>query len=411
MKVAYVSAYNSSDVSNWSGTGYYMYKCIADQGVEVILINSEIRPTWWLKLKASLVKLLFGKRYIIQRDPGYLTGLAAKAEKQLKNVDFDVVLSPGSLAVSYLKITQPVVFWTDATFDNMLDFYPNWKNVSNESIRQGHQAEQKAIDNASLILYISQWALTNALTRYKANPAKVKQIPIGPNLESDVTADEVEELICRRQQNPQINLLFVGVDWVRKGGDMAIETTTKLREMGLNAILTVVGCDLVPKNVPSYVKFHPFVDKTQPAGVKELNEFYRQATFFLLPTSAECFGVVFAEAGAHAVPVVTTNVGGCSAAVKDGFNGFCLDPENFPVKAVEKITWLLKNPQQYRRFSLNAYKNYLDDINWEVVGKKVVHAIRGLVKNKTIHAMLHLYGIISTIDQFYALSYLYRLPE
>lgn len=401
MKVAYVSPYNSNDINQFSGLGYYMYKCIADQGVEVILINSEVPLSKWLKLKAHLIKLMFGKRYQLDRDPGYLKKVAAKAEKQLNSLEYDLVLSPGSLPVTYLNTDKPIVFWTDSTYDSLVNYYPEWHNLSSKSVKNGNKAEQIAIDKASLIFYTSDWALENAVEKYGASRDKVKQVPNGPNLELKSNFKNVEDLICNRQENTKVNLLFVGIDWDRKGGDIAIDTVIKLREKGVNAILTVVGINYLPKFDVPYIEYHPFINKNVEDGVDKLNELYEQATFFVLPTKAECFAVVFAEAGSHALPVITTNIGGCASAIKNGYNGYCLDLDNFSSVAAEKIFTLIKSPGLYRQYSLNAFENFKNELNWEVVGRKVVGAIKELLKKKSLYLMIGVYKVFMGVFKLY----------
>lgn len=404
MKVAYVSPYNSNDINQFSGLGYYMYKCIADQGVEIILINSEVPISKWLKLKAYLIKRLFGKRYQMARDPAHLKKIAAKAEKQLLTMDYDIVLSPGSLPVTYLETNKPIVFWTDSTYDSLVNFYPEWYNLAAKSIKDGNQAEQIAIDKASLILYTSDWAVESAVKKYRADPHKVKQVPNGPNLEPTSNPKNVEDIICKRQKNKQVNLLFVGIDWERKGGDMAIETVCKLRDKGIDAVLTIVGINYLPKFDFPYIKYHPFIDKNLQEGVDKLNDLYEQATFFLLPTKAECFAVVFAEAGSHALPVITSNVGGSASAIKNGYNGYCLDLNNFSSVAADKIFNLIKSPEVYKQYSYNAYENFEKELNWDVVGRKVVGAMKELLKNNTFYLVISLYNLFIGVFKIYSTS-------
>ena len=38
------------------------------------------------------------------------------------------------------------------------------------------------------------------------------------------------------------HLLFLRVEWVRKGGDIAFETLLKLKELGMQVELVVSGC-------------------------------------------------------------------------------------------------------------------------------------------------------------------------
>jgi hypothetical protein len=115
MTVAYITAYDSNDINQWSGLGYYMCKCLSDQHVEVILVNCDVPYSPWLKLKAKTIMTLSGKIYQRDRDHNYLKQVAAIAEQKLKNINYDLILSPGSLAITYINSTKPIVFWTDDT--------------------------------------------------------------------------------------------------------------------------------------------------------------------------------------------------------------------------------------------------------------------------------------------------------
>ncbi|MEO6915501.1 MAG: glycosyltransferase family 4 protein [Chitinophagaceae bacterium] len=390
MRIAYVSTYNSLDIDQWSGLGYYMCKSLSDQGINVVLINCSVPFSKWIKLKARIIKSLFGRVYQVDRDPAHLKRIAALAKRKLADEDYDLVLSPGSLPISFLQVTKPIIFWTDATYNCLVDFYPGWTNLSKDSLKNGNRAEQLAINKASLVYYTSKWARNNALEVYGADPLKVKEIPFGSNLEGKLTELEISQLVVNRSQVKTVNLLFVGVDWKRKGGDLAIRTVELLRKNGIDANLTVIGCSLPVKyeNVP-FIESFPFISKNTQEGIEKLNFYYKRATFFLLPTRAECFGVVFAEASSFGLPVITSNVGGCTSAVLHGINGFCLNLNNFPEMAREKIMLLLQSSGSYEEFSFNSYRHFRDSLNWKVIGEKAVAEIRIMVK-KEKHQLLNL---------------------
>ena len=380
LRVAYLTINDARDVKHWSGLVHYMYKCVADQGVQVSLVNCGVPYSKWLKLKAKLIKLITGgKTYQLDRDPGYAKQVAANAEEQLKTLQYDVIFSPGSLPFIYLNTNKPMVFWTDATFHAMVGFYPGWHNLSPLCLKYGNSAEQTAINKSSLVLYASEWARASAINHYGADPGKIKQVPFGANMETVLTAEEVKAAISQRLQHKTINLLFVGIDWERKGGDLAVETVVKLREKGIDAELTLVGSLLPGRFDLPFIKHYPLLKKSVREDALTLHELYKKATFFILPTRAECFGVVFAEAGAYGLPVITSNVGGCPSAVKDGYSGFCLDLKDFSSAAVEKIGLLLRDPAQYEQFSMHGYERFNNELNWGVIGKKVVHALQGVV--------------------------------
>ena len=357
MKVAYLSINDAGDVKHWSGLVHYMYKCVADQQVQVSLVNCGVPYSRWLKLKAKLIRLVSGKSYQLDRDHSYMKQVAANAERQLKTLQYDVVFAPGSLPITYLNTDKPMVFWTDATFHSMIGFYPGWDNLSALCMKNGNDAEQAAINKSSLVLYASNWARDSAIKRYGADPTKIKQMPFGANMETVMTAAEVENAIAQRQQHKSVNLLFVGIDWERKGGDLAVETVKKLREKGVDATITLVGSNLPARFDMPFIKHYPLLNKSVKADAEKLNQLYKEATLFILPTRAECFGVVFAEAGSYGLPVITSNVGGCPSAVRNDYSGFCLG----------------------RKFSLNGYERFKTELNWQVIGKKVVSALESVV--------------------------------
>jgi glycosyltransferase involved in cell wall biosynthesis len=385
MRIAYVSTYNSQDIDQWSGLGYHMCKSLSDQGLSIVLINCSVPVSSWIKFKARLIRSISGKTYQVDRDPGHLKRIAEIAKQKLAKEEYDLVLSPGSLAVSYLKVSKPIIFWTDATYDCLVDFYPDWKSLSKSTIHNGNKAEQIAINKASMIFYTSEWARQNAISVYRANPSKVKVIPSGSNMEGKLSEDEVEILSQTRLGTKKVNLLFVGVDWNRKGGDAAVETVEKLIANGIDASLTVIGCTLPSryKTLPFIISF-PFISKNTQEGVEKLTQQFERATFFLLPTKAECFAVVFAEASSFGLPVITTNVGGNTSAVLDGKTGYCLPLTDFPENAANKISQLLQSKEVYKQFSLNSYQHYRESINWNVIGKKAVAEMKTLIPEEVL---------------------------
>ncbi|GAB61614.1 MAG: glycosyltransferase family 1 protein [Candidatus Jettenia sp.] len=75
--------------------------------------------------------------------------------------------------------------------------------------------------------------------------------------------------------------------------------------------------------------------------------------FLMASYRVETFSNAIIEALSMSKPVIATDVGGTSEMVKDGVNGFLVRPKN-PEDISEKITYFIKNPQCFRRFSQNA---------------------------------------------------------
>jgi Glycosyltransferase len=371
MRIAFVTSYNSEEIGHWSGLGYYMAKCLEQQGMELIRINCSVPFTPGQRIKRKLIWLCYRKIQQPERDHRFLQKMAEEVKRQLQGQDYDLVFAAGSLPVSYLESGKPVVFFTDATYEGLISMYINRRKLCNQSLVQGNRAEANALQNASLVLYTSEWAIRQAVTMYGADAAKMRQLPFGPNLVNNIREQDLNELIARRTASIKKNFLFIGVDWFRKGACIAIDTISKLNEMGIPSTITIVGCRL-PKNkrLPSFVEYHPFISKNDARGVQLLAEMYRKAHFFLLPTQADCTPVVFSEAASFGIPVITTNVGGCNSVVLHNETGFCLNKNNFVAEATHVIATLCYNENLYELFCRRAFYHYKNELNWEAIGKK-----------------------------------------
>lgn len=381
MRVAYITSYNSEEVKHWSGTGYFIAEALKSQGIELIRINCNVNYSFIQRLKRKLNRLLFNKVLLLEREPAYLKTLAKKASQLLADKKYDIVFSPGSLPITYLKTKKPIVFFTDATYDCLVKLYLKDQSLSKQTIINGNQAEAIALENATLAFYSSEWAIDNAVTKYKVDKSKVRKSYFGPNISNDFSERQIRALIAERLQQKVKHLLFIGVEWNRKGAKKAIETVALLNDRGHQAILTLVGCK-IPEGVilPSFVKHIPFVSKESIEGRQLLESLFQQASFFILPTEADCTPIVFSEAASFGLPVITTNTGGCPAVVLNSISGYCFNPESFKENAVNIISELITNQQSYEQLSLNAYYRFCNDLNWHVIGKQLIESLEPLVE-------------------------------
>lgn len=397
MRIAFLTNYDSENIRNWSGIGYYMAKSLELQGVELIRINCFVKFSAYQRLKRRVVKLWWHKILQPERSQAYLKKMAGKVTRQLAGEEYDLIFAAGSLPVSFLQTNKPIVFFTDATYDCMTSLYIEKNRLWQNSFIEGNKAEGNAIRNASLIFYTSDWAKQSAVMAYRGQPEKIRQLSFGPNLLGTASINDMRELIDRRKQNPEKNFLFIGVDWFRKGADAAIETIFRLNAMGIPATLTIVGCKL-PADIylPFFVEHHPFISKDGEWGMNQLRKLYERADFFLLPTQADCTPVVFSEAASYGLPVITTDVGGCGSVVIDNETGFCIGRENFVIEAAEKIEPLCRDAALYETFSWRAFYHYNKELNWDSIGKKMVCALKQVVKNSG--------SLLSSHNEFKSLS-------
>jgi glycosyltransferase involved in cell wall biosynthesis len=112
-----------------------------------------------------------------------------------------------------------------------------------------------------------------------------------------------------------VRILFVGGDFVRKGGP---DLLAALRGVPEAEVDVVTGSELGP--VPAEVRCR--VHRGLRPGDPALLELYRRADVFALPTRGDCLPQVLAEAAASGLPLVATATGAIPEIVRDGTNGF-----------------------------------------------------------------------------------------
>ena len=374
MKIAYVTNFDARTLSNkWSGTGYYIAQSLQKQSIPLDYIGpleDRLALQVLSKLKSRYYKYL-AKNYIKYINSLILKDYGKQIYKKLESIEADIVFSAGSDSIAYLECNQPIVFWADATFANIIDFYPGYSNLCKESLQNAHLIQSISLQKSQLAIYSSDWAAQTAINYYNADPKKVKVVPFGANIESDHNIDEIKAAIESRPTN-KCKLLFLGVDWFRKGGDVALEVAEKLNNSGLKTELTIVGCQpSVDEALPDFVKVLGFIPKSTSEGKKKIYQLIADSHFLILPSIADCTPIVFSEANSLGVPCISRRVGGITTIIKDDLNGKLFDRDSDPTEYSEYIYDIFTNYNQYKQLALSAFNEYESRLNWRVAGQQV----------------------------------------
>ncbi|HLG11834.1 MAG TPA: glycosyltransferase family 4 protein [Dehalococcoidia bacterium] len=167
---------------------------------------------------------------------------------------------------------------------------------------------RRVFHQARRLLPWSNWARMSLIEDYGVSPEAIEVLSPGADLSRFYPP-------AHRSPAPdgKVRLLFVGGDFERKGGDTLLEwfrTSATARD----CVLHVVTRAEFEAGDGVFVHRLSQDDERLPA-------LYREADVFVLPTRAECFGIVFTEALASGIPVVSCDVGGVSEVVRDGENG------------------------------------------------------------------------------------------
>ncbi len=380
LRIAYVSIQSADDINAWSGLNHNIANCLRQQGAQIEVVGPLANGPriFWSKVRAVCHHMLTGKRELWTRNPGLMRYYAKEAARRLEKLDYDLIFSPGTEPITYLpaNIDKPVAFWTDAPFGAMLNYYPWYTGLGDHCTREGMASDTEALQRATLGIYSSDWAVRMAVEKHGASPARLGVVPFGSNLKSQVEENEVDALVSQRLQQPW-RILFVGVDWERKGADTVLAAVAELNRRGHPAEMIVVGCQ-PPARVlplPDFVKVEGFIDKRSEEGRQKMADLYRSTLLFFMPSIAEAFGVVFCEANAHAVPCLATATGGIPTIIQNGVNGHLL-PVGSPMAFYVREILRMAEPETYRRLAHETLRAYRERLNWEASGKRLMELLR-----------------------------------
>jgi glycosyltransferase involved in cell wall biosynthesis len=383
VRVGFVASDNYYSRSTWSGTLFSMNQALKATDLEIVDLGNPSPPSRWRRKWKHLVDRV-SRRLGRETGPGkagspqnvsHCQAFANQVAKQLRRQPCDVMfIAMIDAELNYLppEIDVPIVKTSDATVPLLREHYGLKLDVQEADWVLQHEA--KAIGRARRIVYPSDWAAASAVRDYQADPGKITVIPFGANMDD---VPPLESVLAPRPR-PPCRLLFVGRDWERKGGDLAVQVLEALVKRGIDAELTVLGS--VPPAGITHPKLTviPFLNKDVPEERQRIRELYLNAHFFLMPTRAECFGIVFCEANAFGLPVLTREVGGIPTVIKNGRNGF-LFPVSAPAEAyAECIQQAFADEGRYAALVRSAREEYDQRLNWKSWAQGVRNVILDL---------------------------------
>lgn len=129
--------------------------------------------------------------------------------------------------------------------------------------------------------------------------------------------------------------------------------------------VTELGCDDV-------VKFIGFR--------KDIPDLMSTADVFVLPSVAEAFGVVFAEAIYLGTPIVATKIGGIPEIVTEGVDGKLIPPADSDAIA-ETVADLINNPEKLKSLANTSKQKVIDRFEFEDMTRQYEAVYEDLIRN------------------------------
>ncbi len=223
--------------------------------------------------------------------------------------------------------------------------------------------ERTAIEMADAIVAVSEGTKEDVLAHFAVDPAKVKVIYNGINVEQYQPTAETSALVRYGVDPARPFVLFVGRITRQKG---IVHLVNAIQY--INPDVQIVLCAGAPDTKEIAAEMEAAVERVQASGrpdviwIQEMLskpdviQMYTHATVFCCPSIYEPFGIINLEAMACRTAVVASAVGGIKEVVVDGVTGYLVPVEQLNVAPFEPV-----DPDKFARDLAAAVNKVLDD--------------------------------------------------
>lgn len=367
LTVGYFCSSNPLDKKAWSGTHFGIYQSLLHQGIEVVNLSPvQVSSSYAFFLRNyHRIHKLFSKKLLNEEHTFLLAFFSKlyfnKVVKQHPNIDA-IIAPAGTTQIALLTTRLPIIYFNDTTVEQIKDYYNFISKSSKWSIKESNLVQSLALKNARKVVFCSNWAADFAKEFYKVPSDKVEVVRLGANI-------QLPETVAERDYKGHLNFLFLGVNWERKGGAIVFQTIQKLHDAGYSVKLIVCGCE--PPIASDLIEYKGFLNKNNERDALVLKQLLATSHFLFVPTRAECYGIVFAEASAYGLLSITTATGGVPSIIEEGTNGFMLPIEAQSQDYYELLVEILKNPTQLQAMNLLSRKHYNQHLSWTNFGSTI----------------------------------------
>ena len=223
----------------------------------------------------------------------------------------------------------------------------------------------KIMRHAEKIVFLSPAYQNQILSQYV--PARYRE---EIEKKSIVIPNGIAKLFFEEKAQPKelstantVRLIYVGEILSNKNLELTICAAEKLRQQGMDVSITVVGAILEEK-YRKLMENTPFLTHYDKAPQNEVITHLQQADIFVMPSHAETFGLVYAEAMSQGLPVLYTRGQGFDGQFPEGTVGYAVSDSD-AAELAEKIKQVISH---YEEISANCI-HLVDKFNWESIAE------------------------------------------
>jgi starch synthase len=352
------------DPQSWSGSSRYFFLECAAQRILHRAFGVELSPLSrlpYLLRNFAVDRQLWRHRLYLDTD--YYDALSRAIALRISPTDLNgTLLQIGGIfhLRPWLMKAASVCSYHDGNIAQARQspYFPS--GISNSQIARAMDYERRVYDSVDRIFTMSHYLRASFINDFGVPESKVTVIGAGVNV------DSVPELAPRDFGARRI--LFVGVDFQRKGGADVLQAFRTVHRAHPDARLHIVGPSTidVPTDLRAVVTVHGFINKGEPEGRIRMDTLLREASLFVMPSLYEPFGIAPLEAMLYGVPCVLSNAWAFPEMVAPGVHGELVPPGNANYLA-DTLIRLLDAPDELERMGIAGREQVIREYTWPVV--------------------------------------------
>ena len=233
------------------------------------------------------------------------------------------------------------------------------------------ESERRALAAARSVIVTSRATAVRLNADYDVSPERITVAPPGTD----------RGVLAKGSADCTLRLLSVGAVVPRKGFEVLIAALASISE--LPWLLTIAG-DLIrapatAAKLEADIARHELggrVDLLGAVSPQRLGALYSSADVFVLASHFEGYGMAYAEAMAHGLPIIGTT-GGATIDTVPPTAGVLVEPGN--VKALSRaLQMVIENEGERRRLAQGAWAAAAELPSWESTARLVTSALERL---------------------------------
>jgi starch synthase len=365
--------YDPFDRRTWSGSSYFLFAALQARGA--VRRAFGVEASRWRKRRHLLLNFRFNRRLWRENfylDTGYYDALTAAIGRALHPDDFACnFLQLGAIYdVPALASGRTRCFsYHDGNLAESLRSPYAPRGLSPRKVERALAYERQVYHGMHRVLAMSDYLRESFIRDFGVPAERVVNVGAGMNLDR-LPEYQVDKTYTSRE------VLFIGVDFPRKGGWELLRAFRAVREKWSDAVLHLVGPRQLslPANLQGGVVCHGFLNKSDPAQKAQLEQLFHRCVLFVMPSLYEPFGIAPLEAMVHQLPCILTNRWALREMVVPGLTGELVECGSVE-DLTEKLRDLLREPQRLKEMGDEARLLALEHYTWDKVAERMLAAM------------------------------------